>query len=102
MNYQKKFNTGVVEKLKNLISNKNLVVTPHLGANTFEAQVNVAIDVSKEIINYLDGKPLENAVNIPRFDMALLEQMKPFINLMNLLCEFTVQLADIDIEKQTI
>ena len=59
------------ELLKRLITNDKLIVTPHLGANTFEAQVNVAIDVSKEIINYLDDKPLENAVNIPRFDLAL-------------------------------
>lgn len=42
-----------------------MVVTPHLGANTFEAQKNVAVDVSREIINYLDGRPIENAVNIP-------------------------------------
>ena len=41
-----------------------MVVTPHLGANTFEAQTNVAVDVSREIINLLEGKPVENAVNI--------------------------------------
>lgn len=87
--------------LKQLIAHKNLVVTPHLGANTFEAQVNVAIDVSQEIINYLDDKPLENAVNIPRFDMALMDQMRPFLNLMSVICDFGVQLVDTNIEKVT-
>lgn len=87
--------------LKQLIAHKNLVVTPHLGANTFEAQVNVAIDVSKEIINYLDDKPLENAVNIPRFDMALMDQMRPFLNLMSVVCEFGAQLVDTNLEKVT-
>jgi D-3-phosphoglycerate dehydrogenase len=87
--------------LTQLIAHKNLVVTPHLGANTFEAQVNVAIDVSQEIINYLDEKPLENAVNIPRFDMALMDQMRPFLNLMSVICDFGVQLVDANIEKVT-
>lgn len=87
------------ETLKQLIAHKNLIVTPHLGANTFEAQVNVAIDVSKEIIHYLDDQPMENAVNIPRFDMALMDQMKPFLNLINVVCEFGIQLVDKNLEK---
>ncbi|MDR3578741.1 MAG: phosphoglycerate dehydrogenase [Oryzomonas sp.] len=87
------------ETLKHLIANKKLVVTPHLGANTFEAQVNVAIDVSREIINYLDDKPLENAVNIPRFDLALMDQMRPFLNLMSVMCDFGIQLVDNNLEK---
>ncbi|MBI2353630.1 MAG: phosphoglycerate dehydrogenase [Deltaproteobacteria bacterium] len=87
------------ETLKRLINHERLVVTPHLGANTFEAQVNVAIDVSREIINYLDDKPLENAVNIPRFDMALMDQMRPFLNLMSVMCDFGIQLVDNNLEK---
>lgn len=87
--------------LKNLIGQKNLVVTPHLGANTFEAQVNVAIDVSREILNYLDDKPLENAVNIPRFDLALMDQMRPFLNLMSVMCDFGIQLVEKNLEKVT-
>ncbi|KAB0663548.1 phosphoglycerate dehydrogenase [Oryzomonas japonica] len=87
------------ETLKQLIANKKLVVTPHLGANTFEAQVNVAIDVSREIINYLDDKPMENAVNIPRFDLALMDQMRPFLNLMSVMCDFGIQLVDTNLEK---
>lgn len=87
--------------MKALIAHKNMVVTPHLGANTFEAQVNVAIDVSKEIVNYLDDQPLENAVNIPRFDLALMDQMRPFLNLMNVVCDFGIQLLDCNPEKLT-
>lgn len=87
------------ETVKGLIAHPRLVVTPHLGANTFEAQVNVAIDVSREIINYLDEQPMENAVNIPRFDLALMDQMRPFLNLLNVMCEFAIQLVDGNIEK---
>ena len=89
----------VTDTLRQLIGHKGLVVTPHLGANTFEAQVNVAIDVSKEIISYLDDQPLENAVNIPRFDLALMDQMRPFLNLMSVICDFGIQLLDSNPEK---
>ncbi|HEX8960229.1 MAG TPA: phosphoglycerate dehydrogenase [Geobacteraceae bacterium] len=87
--------------LKELIDQERLVVTPHLGANTFEAQVNVAVDVSREILNYLDEQPLENAVNIPRFDLALMDQMRPFLNLMSVLSDFVIQLVDTNINKVT-
>ncbi|WP_320056277.1 phosphoglycerate dehydrogenase [Desulfuromonas thiophila] len=87
------------DTLKALIDHPRMVVTPHLGANTFEAQKNVAVDVSREIINYLDGKPLENAVNIPRFDPDLMEHMKPFMTLVSTLGEFISQLAPANPDK---
>jgi D-3-phosphoglycerate dehydrogenase len=89
------------DTLTKLIAHPNMVVTPHLGANTFEAQKNVAIDVSREIINYLDGKPLENALNIPKFDPDLMEHMKPFVELVGKLGEFITQLAPANPEKIT-
>ena len=79
--------------LKKLIAHPNMLVTPHLGANTFEAQKNVAVDVSKEIVNYIDGRPLTNAVNIPRFDPDQMEHMKPFMALVSILGNFISQLA---------
>ncbi len=82
------------DTLKALIGHPKVTVTPHLGANTHEAQVNVAVDVSKEILNYLDEKPLENAVNIPRFDLALMDQMRPFLNLVNVMADFGIQLLE--------
>lgn len=85
--------------LKEIITHKRMVVTPHIGANTFEAQVNVAVDVAREVLNYLDEAPMENAVNIPRFDLALMDQMRPFLNLARLLAEFVIQLVDANPEK---
>lgn len=81
------------ETLKKLIGHPKMIVTPHLGANTFEAQKNVAVDVSREIVSYLDGRPMENAVNIPRFDPDLLEHMKPFLELIQQMGRFLAQLA---------
>jgi D-3-phosphoglycerate dehydrogenase len=81
------------EVLKKLIAHPRMVVTPHLGANTFEAQTNVAVDVSHEILNLLDGKPVDNAVNIARFDPDLMAQMRPFMELASVLGDFISQLA---------
>ncbi len=81
------------EVLKKLIAQPNMLVTPHLGANTFEAQKNVAVDVSKEIVSYVDGRPMTNAVNIPRFDPDLMEHMRPFMELISIMGDFISQLA---------
>ena len=87
--------------LKELIAQERLTVTPHLGAYTHEAQVNVAVDVAREALNYLNELPLENAVNIPRFDHALMDQMRPFLNLMATLSEFIIQLVDKNLNRVT-
>jgi len=87
------------EILKKLIAHEKLVVTPHLGANTFEAQVNVAVDVAQEILHYLDEQPIENAINIPRFDASLMGQMRPYLTLVNVLADFIIQLADTNPSK---
>lgn len=89
------------EVLKALIAQERLVVTPHLGANTQEAQVNVAIDVSKEILAFLDRAPLENAVNLPRFDPAVMDQMRPYFKLMAVLGEFGLQLMKGNLDRVT-
>ncbi len=89
------------EVLQKLIAHPKMVVTPHLGANTFEAQKNVAVDVGREIIHYLDGTAIENAVNIPKFDPDLMDHMKPFMNLVSKIGEFISQLAPANPSKAT-
>jgi D-3-phosphoglycerate dehydrogenase len=87
--------------LKRLISNERILSMPHLGASTKEAQINVSVDVAREIIRYLDEQPLENAVNIPKFDLSLMEQMRPFLKLVNTMGEFVIQLIETNINKVT-
>jgi D-3-phosphoglycerate dehydrogenase len=89
------------ELLKKLIAHERVVSVPHLGASTREAQINVSVDVAREIIRYLDEQPLENAVNIPKFDMSLMDQMRPFLKLVNTMGEFVIQLIDSNINKVT-
>lgn len=59
----------------------NIVVTPHLGASTVEAQVNVAIDVSEQIIEVLRGGAARSAVNIPSMKPELIAPVRPFMSI---------------------
>ncbi|MEI8356611.1 MAG: phosphoglycerate dehydrogenase [Deltaproteobacteria bacterium] len=89
------------DRVKALIAHQRVVSMPHLGASTKEAQINVSVDVAREIIRYLDEQPLENAVNIPRFDLSLMDQMRPFLKLVNIMGEFVVQLLETNMNKIT-
>lgn len=71
-----------------------VIVTPHLGASTKEAQVNVAIDVSHEIIRVLRGEPVLNAVNIPFIKQELIEVVKPYMELTEKLGKLAGNLAE--------
>ncbi|MGE5576716.1 MAG: phosphoglycerate dehydrogenase [Syntrophothermus sp.] len=76
-----------------LIQHPNVVVTPHLGASTQEAQENVAIDVAEELAKALRGEAVKNAVNIPHVPPEALAMVKPFMNLAERLGSFHAQLV---------
>ena len=78
---------------------KSLVMTPHLGASTAEAQVNVAIDVAEQIRDVLLGLPARSAVNIPGLRPDVLEKLRPYLNLAETLGNFVGQLAGGRIEE---
>jgi len=50
---------------------ENCVVTPHLGASTEEAQVEVAVEAAQIIVDAIKGGPIRNAVNAPSTAGAL-------------------------------
>ena len=56
-----------------------VVVTPHLGASTEEAQLNVAIEVAKQVADALLGRGIRNAVNMPSVDAQTLKVLQPYI-----------------------
>jgi D-3-phosphoglycerate dehydrogenase len=70
-----------------------IVLTPHLGASTEEAQVNVAIDVAEQIRDVLLGLPARSAVNIPGLYPDVLEKLKPYLQLAETLGNLVGQLA---------
>ncbi len=69
------------------------VVTPHLGASTEEAQVNVAIDISEQIADVLQGKPARSAVNLPAVSADEMARVAPFLVLATKIGSLHSQLA---------
>jgi D-3-phosphoglycerate dehydrogenase len=76
-----------------LVNMPQVIVTPHLGASTVEAQENVAIDVSEEILHILHDEPFKNAVNLPSIPANVLEKVQPFFKLNEKLGELIAQTA---------
>ena len=72
---------------------QKIVMTPHLGASTAEAQVNVAIDVAEQIRDVLLGLPARSAVNIPGMYADTLKKLKPYLLLAETLGNLVSQLA---------
>lgn len=84
---------------RELIELPQVVVTPHLGASTREAQENVAIDVAVEVIKVLKGEPFKNAVNLPPLRPEVKAAIQPFFSLAEALGKFIAQIATGRISK---
>lgn len=70
----------------------NVIVAPHLGASTEEAQVNVALDVAEEFVNVLvNGDMAKNAVNQAPIRPEVLAAIKPYMTLAEKLGAFQAQ-----------
>jgi len=76
-----------------LFNAPNIVVTPHIGANTFESQTNVAVIIANQVLAALRGEEVEFAVNAPYEDTAAAKVLKPFMELAEKLGLFAVQVA---------
>ncbi|MFB9325268.1 phosphoglycerate dehydrogenase [Paenibacillus aurantiacus] len=76
------------------LNHPKIIVTPHLGASTVEAQENVAIDVSEQVLNILRDAPFSNAVNMPPIPATLLKTLQPYFTLGEKLGSFAAQLTE--------
>lgn len=64
-----------------LLGLDQVILTPHLGASTTEAQVNVAVAVAEQIVAYLTKGVIQNAVNAPAVSPELMETVGPYLDL---------------------
>ncbi len=76
-----------------LLAVPQIVLTPHLGASTREAQVNVAYDVADQIVEYLQGGSPRYAVNAPTVLPEELEQLRPYLELAQHIGSLAAQLS---------
>lgn len=77
-----------------LLKLDRVIVTPHLGASTAEAQVGVAVDVAKGIIAALKGEPIATAVNMAPIQSHVLEVIRPYFNLAEKMGCLAINLAE--------
>jgi D-3-phosphoglycerate dehydrogenase len=77
-----------------LLKLENVILTPHLGASTEEAQVNVAVEVAQIVANALLGKGIRNAANYPCLEPEVCKIIEPYINLAEKLGALSSQLVE--------
>lgn len=76
-----------------LLENDRVILTPHLGASTEEAQVNVAVLVAEQIVDYLSRGIARNAINVPSVSPEEMTVLKPYIDLSEVMGSFISQLG---------
>jgi len=72
----------------------NVIVTPHLGASTAEAQTMVAKDVATQVVDVLNGQPVKYAVNAPFISPETLAVLTPFVKAVAATGKLASQLAE--------
>ncbi len=76
-----------------LLELENVIVTPHLGASTQEAQDRAGVIVAEQVVAALEGRVATNAVNVPTVAPEDAEFLVPFLPLASMLGELAFELA---------
>ncbi|KAJ3677140.1 hypothetical protein LUZ60_002864 [Juncus effusus] len=76
-----------------LVQHENVIVTPHLGASTIEAQEGVAIEIAEAVVGALNGELSATAVNAPMVPPEVLSELAPYVVLAEKLGRLAVQLV---------
>jgi D-3-phosphoglycerate dehydrogenase len=89
------------EPLKNspLQAMENVVLTPHIGGQTFEAQEAVGVQIAQQVREYLKHGVIQNAVNVPSVSAEEYAQMQPYIVLAERMGAFLAQISEGSIEE---
>jgi len=85
-----------------LFGTPNFISTPHLGASTTEAQVNVAIQVAEQMADFLVSGGVTNALNMPSLSAEEAPKVKPYLALAEKLGSLVGQLAHDNLTKISI
>jgi D-3-phosphoglycerate dehydrogenase len=85
-----------------LLGNERLVMTPHLGASTEEAQVEVSIEVVDQVMAVLDGEAAPYTINVPFVPAAVREALSPYIPVATLMGRLAIQLSEGQLDTVTV
>jgi D-3-phosphoglycerate dehydrogenase len=86
-------------KGSSLLGTKNLILTPHLGASTTEAQEKVALQIAEQISDFLKTGAITNAVNTFSLTAKEYNSVQPYLKLSEILGGFAGQLTENAIKK---
>jgi D-3-phosphoglycerate dehydrogenase len=76
-----------------LLQLEQVICTPHLGAQTGEAQVGVAVAIAQQVAEFLTKGIIQNAVNAPSLSPEVLQVLRPYLRLAEKLGGLAAQLA---------
>jgi D-3-phosphoglycerate dehydrogenase len=76
-----------------LLQLEQVICTPHLGAATDEAQINVAVAIADQVANYLTRGVIQHAVNFPSLTPELITILQPYLLLGEKLGSFLAQIT---------
>ena len=71
-----------------LLTLPQVIATPHLGASSEQAQMNVATAIAEQMVDYLNNGLIRNAVNMPSMSPKMIEQLQPYMLLAERLGRF--------------
>jgi D-3-phosphoglycerate dehydrogenase len=81
--------------LTDLVKHPKVVVTPHLGASTEEAQLRVAIEIAQQVVAYLQTGAISNSVNVPSVAREMAAVVGPYLGLGRSLGQFLSQVESL-------
>ncbi|OGF99420.1 MAG: phosphoglycerate dehydrogenase [Candidatus Glassbacteria bacterium GWA2_58_10] len=82
-----------------LLADERVVATPHLGASTHEAQINVGVQICRQALQALKEGTFDNAVNMPITDFGLLDRFRHYLALTERIGVFASQFVTGGIRK---
>lgn len=85
-----------------LFGHENVICTPHLGASTTEAQVNVAFQVAEQMADFLLTGGVTNALNMPSLSAEEAPKLKPYMTLAEQIGGFAGQLTEHGLKRVVI
>ncbi len=89
------------EPLKNspLMAMENVILSPHIGGSTFEAQEAVGVQIAQQVREYLKHGVIQNAVNVPSVSAEEYAEMQPYIVLAERMGGFLAQISEGSMEE---